>query len=529
MAVSADQVDRLLRTAVAVALDRHAEYDRLDAVAGDADFGSTFARGASALAAAPPSGAAADRLREAGRLASDAMGGSSGAFAGVGLVRAAAAIDAGAAAAVAAAVDGIHEYGGAEPGDKTLIDALGPLADALREGDAAAAAGAARAGADATAAMQARRGRASYAGGEVTAAADPGATAVADIAQAVASAGEPPSWADLHARAERTESGDDDADGAPARGLIGDPATLVGEALDGLAGAHPRLLRRLEGAQAVVGHAIAAGPPRVAVLSGGGAGHEPLHAGFVGEGMLDAAVPGAVFTSPAPGQILAATRAVDRGAGVLFVVKRYTGDILNFRLAGELAAAEGIDVRSVVVADDVAIAADAPTGRRGTGTTIAVEKVAGAAVARGDGLDVVAAIAQRAADAGRSYGIAIHGAEIEIGVGIHGEPGRGREPLPTPRRFAELLAEPVLAEVDTSGPVLVLLSGLGGTPQLQLGALYEHVATRLRDRGVEIARSLVGDLITSLDQPGALLTVVALDDELLALWDAPARTPALNR
>jgi dihydroxyacetone kinase len=530
MAVSADLVDRVLRTAVAVALDHHAAYDRLDGVAGDGDFGSTLVRGAGALAAAPPSGSAADRLREAGRLASDTMGGSSGAFTGVALVRAASAVDEGAAAALAAAVAGIHEYGGAEPGDKTLLDALAPLADALGDdpGDVAAAVAAARAGADATAGMQARRGRASYAGGDVQEAADPGATAVADIAEAVASGQEPPSWADLHARAERLDTGDDE-DAGPRRGLIGHPTALVGIALDGLAGAHPRLLRRLEDAQVVVGHAIADGPRRVAVVSGGGAGHEPLHAGFVGEGMLDAAVPGAVFTSPAPGQILAAARAVHRGAGVLFVVKRYTGDVLNFRLARELAAAEDIVVETVIVADDVAIPADAPTGRRGTGTTIAVEKVAGAAAARGDALDAVAALAQRAADAGRSYGIAIHGEEIEIGVGIHGEPGRGREPLPSPARFAELLLEPVLAEVDTSAPVLVLLSGLGGTPQLQLSALYEHVAAGLRDRDVTVARSLVGDLITSLDQPGALLTVVALDDELLALWDAPARTAALVR
>jgi dihydroxyacetone kinase len=375
MAVSADLVDRVLRTAVAVALDHHAAYDRLDGVAGDGDFGSTLVRGAGALAAAPPSGSAADRLREAGRLASDAMGGSSGAFTGVALVRAASAVDEGAAAALAAAVAGIHEYGGAEPGDKTLIDALAPLADALGDdpGDVAAAVAAARAGADATAGMQARRGRASYAGGDVQEATDPGATAVADIAEAVASGQEPPSWADLHARAERLDTGDDE-DAGPRRGLIGHPTALVGIALDGLAGAHPRLLRRLEDAQVVVGHAIADGPRRVAVVSGGGAGHEPLHAGFVGEGMLDAAVPGAVFTSPAPGQILAAARAVHRGAGVLFVVKRYTGDVLNFRLARELAAAEDIVVETVIVADDVAIPADAPTGRRGTGTTIAVER-----------------------------------------------------------------------------------------------------------------------------------------------------------
>jgi dihydroxyacetone kinase len=351
---------------------------------------------------------------------------------------------------------------------------------------------------------------------------------VAEIAAAVAAGAQPPAWDDLQARAAGLDTGDGEPD-RPARGLLGQPAALVGTALEGLAGAHPGLLRRLEGAQVVVGHAIADGPARVAVLSGGGAGHEPLHAGFVGEGMLDAAVPGAVFTSPAPGQILAAARAVHRGAGVLFVVKRYTGDVLNFRLAAELAAGHDIAVETVIVADDVAIAADAPTGRRGTGTTIVVEKVAGAAAARGDALDAVAAVARRVAEAGRSYGIAIHGQEIEIGVGIHGEPGRGRMPLPGPARFAELLAEPLLAEVDASGPVLVLLSGLGGTPQLQLSALYEHVAARLRDVDVPVARSLVGDLITSLDQPGALLTLMPLDDELLALWDAPVRTPALVR
>ena len=242
--------------------------------------------------------------------------------------------------------------------------------------------------------------------------------------------------------------------------------------------------------------------------------------------MLDAAVPGAVFTSPAPDAIAAATRAADMGRGVLYIVKNYTGDVLNFRLAGELVAGDDIQTETVIVDDDVALDRDSATGRRGSGVTIVAEKVAGAAAARGDVLAEVAAVARRAVERGRSYGVALHGDEMELGVGIHGEPGRERVATEPADAIARHLVDAVVAEIDDSGPVLALLSGLGGTPPIELYGLYEHVARELAGRGLEVTRSLVGDWITSLDQPGAVLSLVALDDELTELWDAPVRTPA---
>ncbi|MGI8512709.1 MAG: dihydroxyacetone kinase subunit DhaK [Solirubrobacteraceae bacterium] len=272
------------------------------------------------------------------------------------------------------------------------------------------------------------------------------------------------------------------------------------------------------------------GSGRVAVVSGGGAGHEPLHAGFVGEGMLDAAVPGAVFTSPSPNEVFTATTAVAAGAGVLYIVKSYIGDILNFRLAGELAAAQDIETETVVVDDDVALEAGSDTGRRGTGVTIVVEKVAGALAAEGAALADVVAAARRVVERGRSFGVALHGEEMELGVGIHGEPGREPQPLEPADAIASSLLDPVLAELEP-GPdthLLVLLSGLGGTPSLELHVLFEHLGRQLEDRGLNVARVLVGDLITSLGQRGAVLSIVALDDELVRLWDAPVRTSALH-
>ena len=245
--------------------------------------------------------------------------------------------------------------------------------------------------------------------------------------------------------------------------------------------------------------------------------------------MLDAAVPGAVFTSPSPGEILAATRAVGGSGGVLHVVKSYTGDILNFRMAAEFAGDEGIEVESVVVDDDVAIAADSGTPRRGTGVTIVVEKMAGALAAEGAPLAQVRDLAQRVIDRGRSFGVALHDDQMELGVGIHGEPGRDPVPIEPAGAIASAMLDPILDELPEDSGLLVLLSGLGGTPPLQLSVLYGAVAAELEGRGRTVERSVVGDLITSLEQPGAVLTVVALDDELTRLWDAPAAAPAFTR
>jgi len=331
---------------------------------------------------------------------------------------------------------------------------------------------------------------------------------------------------------------------APMRKLLNDPADAVKESLTGLAAAHARIVRYDAEAQ-ILTRADAPVAGKVALISGGGSGHEPLHGGFVGKGMLDAACPGEVFTSPVPAQMLAATRAVDGGAGVIHIVKNYTGDVLNFKLAAEDAADEGIAVESVLVDDDVAVQDSLYTaGRRGVGATVLVEKIAGASAARGDDLATVAANARRVNARARSFGIALSSCtppaagapifdlpagEVEIGIGIHGEPGRRRGPLAPARDLARELVEPVLTDLEPQGArVLAFVNGMGGTPELELYLLYHEVDKLLRAAGLEPARSLVGSYITSLEMAGASLTLLELDDELVSLWDAPVDTAALR-
>jgi phosphoenolpyruvate---glycerone phosphotransferase subunit DhaK len=329
------------------------------------------------------------------------------------------------------------------------------------------------------------------------------------------------------------------------RKLLNDPADVVRESLAGLAAAHGDILRVDADAQIVV----RAGAPRagkVALVSGGGSGHEPLHGGFVGLGMLDAACPGEVFTSPVPEQMLAATTAVDGGAGVVHLVKNYTGDVMNFKLAAEDAADEGIDVESVLIDDDVAVQDSLYTaGRRGVGATVLAEKIAGAAAERGDDLKAVADIARRVNDRARSFGFALSSCippaagkpifelpagEMEVGIGIHGEPGRRREPLGTAREIAEEMVEACASDLApaSGAAVLPLVNGMGGTPQIELYLLYSEVERALRARGLQPQRRLVGSYITSLEMAGASLTLLELDDELTALWDAPVHTAALR-
>ena len=325
--------------------------------------------------------------------------------------------------------------------------------------------------------------------------------------------------------------------------LINSPATVLADALRGVEAAHPDL--SVDYANRVVSRGADVKQGKVALISGGGSGHEPLHSGFVGLGMLDAACAGEVFTSPTPDQMLAATTAVDAGAGVLYIVKNYTGDVLNFEMAAELAAAEGIEVKSVLVADDVAVEDSTWTaGRRGTGTTVLVEKIAGAAAEEGRDLAAVHEIATRVSENGRSMGVALTSAtvpavgkpsfdlpddEIEMGVGIHGEPGRKRVSLRPASEIAEELVSSILADLDFSGaPVIALLSGLGGTPLIDLYLMYGEVAALLEQRGITVARALVGDYITSLDMAGCSLTLLRADEEMLRLWDAPVNTAALR-
>ena len=326
--------------------------------------------------------------------------------------------------------------------------------------------------------------------------------------------------------------------------LINAPEAVVDEALAGMTAAHGDLLRVIE--PNVVVRADAPKQGKVGVISGGGSGHEPMHGGFVGMGMLDAACPGAVFTSPVPDQMLAATKAVDGGAGVLHIVKNYTGDVMNFELAAELAQAEGIEVASVVIADDVAVQDSLYTaGRRGVGGTVLAEKIVGAAAEAGQDLAAVTALCQRVQDNVRSMGMALTSCtvpaagkptfeigddEMEVGVGIHGEPGRERRKLASADEITEALMTPILDDggFGSGDRVLAFVNGMGGTPLLELYVVYNKVAAMCRDRGVTIERNLIGSYITSLEMAGCSITLLKLDDEMLRLWDAPVHTAALR-
>jgi phosphoenolpyruvate---glycerone phosphotransferase subunit DhaK len=326
--------------------------------------------------------------------------------------------------------------------------------------------------------------------------------------------------------------------------FINDPADIVKESLAGLAAAHPDLVRVDFENQIVVRKDAPTG--KVAIISGGGSGHEPMHGGFVGAGMLDAACPGEVFTSPVPDQMLAATKAVDGGAGVVHIVKNYTGDVMNFKLAAELAEDENIKVESVLTNDDVAVEDSLYTaGRRGVGVTVLAEKIAGAKAEAGGSLAEVAAIARKVNDNGRSFGVAFTSAwtpasptptfeigadEMEFGVGIHGEPGRRREKVRPAAEIVAEMAEAILGDLDapSGSNVLAFVNGLGGTPTIELYVIYNELSKQLKERGLTATRSLVGDYITSLEMAGASITLLKLDDELTELWDAPVHTPALR-
>ena len=333
---------------------------------------------------------------------------------------------------------------------------------------------------------------------------------------------------------------------APARvkKLINGVEDIVPESLAGLQAAHPDLVT-IDFTQNLV---LRAGGPRrgkVGLISGGGSGHEPLHGGFVGVGMLDAAAAGNVFTSPVPDQMEAATRAVDGGAGVLHIVKNYTGDVLNFQLAAEMVAGE-VEVATVVTNDDVAVQDSLYTaGRRGVGVTVLLEKIAGAHAEAGASLAQVAATATKVNDQGRSMGLALSSCvvpaagtptfdlpddEVEVGIGIHGEPGRRREKLAPVDDMAEWLVSPIVSDLGLSrgDTVLAFVNGMGGTPLIELYVAFNSVAKILGGQGIAIGRSLVGNYITSLEMAGFSVTLLRLDGELTKWWDAPVNTPALR-
>lgn len=327
--------------------------------------------------------------------------------------------------------------------------------------------------------------------------------------------------------------------------IINAPSDVVVEALHGMAVAHPDLLR-VQTEPAVIVRADAPVRGKVAVVSGGGSGHEPLHGGFVGQGMLAAGVPGAVFTSPTPDAVQAAISQTDGGAGALLVVKNYTGDVLNFETAAELAGVEGTDVRAVIVDDDVAVRDSTHTaGRRGVGGTVLLEKIVGAAAEAGADLDRCEELAKRVVSRVRSMGMALAAPtvphvggpsfalaedEMEIGIGIHAEPGRQRLPLESADGIVRALLDPILEDLPfTEGDrVLLFTNSMGGTPLIELYLAHGVAERLLAERGVVVQRRLVGPYTTSLEMQGMSLTLLKLDDELTELWDAPVRTAALH-
>jgi phosphoenolpyruvate---glycerone phosphotransferase subunit DhaK len=324
--------------------------------------------------------------------------------------------------------------------------------------------------------------------------------------------------------------------------LINSPESVVTDALAGMAAAHPGLAVDIE--RKVVSRAGGPRAGKVGLVSGGGSGHEPLHAGYVGYGMLDAACAGEVFTSPVPDQVLAATQQANGGAGVLHIVKNYTGDVLNFRMAAELADDDDIEVTSVVVNDDVAVQDSLYTaGRRGVGATVFVEKIAGALAERGASLAAVAKTAAEVNERSRSFGVALTSCtvpaagkptfelaeqEIELGIGIHGEPGRTRAPLAPAREIVGVAMDAIHADLPLEGDLLVMLNGMGGTPLIELYGAFAEVSRYVTGHGARIVRNLVGNYITSLEMQGFSVTVCRLTEELRDLWDAPVDTPGLR-
>jgi phosphoenolpyruvate---glycerone phosphotransferase subunit DhaK len=327
--------------------------------------------------------------------------------------------------------------------------------------------------------------------------------------------------------------------------LINAPDAVVADALRGVVAAHSDRVRVTFAPYCVI-RIDAPVSGKVGLISGGGSGHEPMHGGFVGPGMLDAACPGEVFTSPTPDQMLAATQAVNGGAGVIHIVKNYTGDVMNFDMAAEMGKGEDIEVETILTNDDVAVEDSLYTaGRRGVGVTVLVEKICGGAAEDRRSLQEVADLGRRVNANGRSMGMALTPCitpasgepsfelgedEVEIGIGIHGEPGRFREKIGPASQIAERLMTPILEDLPFSSGdrVLGFVNGMGGTPLLELYVMYNEVAKIASDHGLTIERNLIGNFITSLEMQGCSITLVKLDDEMVRYWDAPVNTPALR-
>lgn len=325
--------------------------------------------------------------------------------------------------------------------------------------------------------------------------------------------------------------------------LINSVEQVENEMLQGLVKAYPQYLRKLDCGNVVVRSRRKEG--KVALISGGGSGHEPAHGGYVGEGMLDAAVAGAVFTSPTPDQILEGIKAVATDAGVLMIVKNYTGDVMNFEMAAEMAGMEGIQVKQVITNDDVAVQDSLYTvGRRGVAGTVFVHKLAGAKAETGASLDEVQAVAEKVVSNVRTMGVAIKPCivpaagkpgfvlgddEMEVGIGIHGEPGTHRERLKKADEIVDLLLDKILADLDYSGrETAVMINGAGATPLMELFIINNHVSDVLAEKGIKVYRTFVGEYMTSIEMEGFSISLLRLDEELKELLDARADTPAFK-
>lgn len=324
--------------------------------------------------------------------------------------------------------------------------------------------------------------------------------------------------------------------------IINNPEHVVNEMLDGMVSAHPEYVKRLDGFEVLVRANLPG--DKVALVSGGGSGHEPSHAGFLGVGMLDGAVAGEVFTSPTPDQVFEAIKAVDQGEGVLLVIKNYTGDIMNFEMAGEMAEADGINVKQVVVNDDVAVENSTyTTGRRGIAGTIFVHKIAGSAAEAGKSLDEVQRIANKVISNVRSMGMSLTPCtipaagkpgfeleedEMEVGLGIHGEPGTYKDKIKTADEIAEVLVEKILDDIkyESGDQAAVLINGLGGTPLMELYIVNRKVKELLDEKGIKVYKTIVGNFMTSLEMAGCSVSLLKLDDELIEYLDAKADTIA---
>lgn len=348
--------------------------------------------------------------------------------------------------------------------------------------------------------------------------------------------------------------------------LINDVENVVKEQLEGMALAHPELKVNYDPYYVVRADSPVKG--KVAIISGGGSGHEPMHGGFVGKGMLDGACPGEVFTSPTPDQMYECAKAVDSGEGVLFMVKNYTGDVMNFEAAAELVASEGIKVQNILIDDDVAVKDSLYTaGRRGVGTTVLAEKIVGAAAEAGYDLEKCSDLCRKVNQYGRSFGVALTSCtvpaagkptfdlgedEVEMGIGIHGEPGIERTPLKSVDEMTQYAAEQIIDDPAYSrivrewngsewedkelidepfakgDNVIAFVNSMGGTPVSELYAVYRKLDEVCKAKGINIVRNLIGPYITSLEMQGFSITLLKVDDEMLKFWDAPAKTPGLN-